>query len=269
VVTEASDSDLDARTNAVGLFNTARSYWQSAVNLQALSLKLSHANAPVTFLICHAIELYLKAHLRGHGSTVADIKKIGHHVPELAQVAKSRGLVLEPQSVELLSYIDDTDTAIEARYIVTGFKMAPPNESLIDLAQQLDQRVGAALRSEGFPVREEAFPQPRSSVQNDEVNDAEEYIPYMTAKDREIVAYLLHHNQRLFTADSDGGHAKLLLTKGIVRIAAKAGQHIDLENVPFEIPKHIWDVLDRHKQQSPYETDDDAPYPWRVHWMER
>lgn len=268
-MTESNQADIDSRTNAIGLFNTARSYWQSAVNLHALNLKVSHPGAPVIFLICHAIELYLKAHLRGHGSTVADLKKIGHHVPKLAAEAASRGLALDAEAAELLSYIDDADTAIEARYIVTGFKMAPTIEGLAGLAQKLDQKVGATLRSEGFPIREEVFPEPRSSVQHEEAQEVEDYIPHMTEKDREIIAYLLHHNQRMFTAESDGGHARLLLSKGIIRIAAKHGQHIDMENVPFEVPKHIWDVLVRHKQRFKYDSDDDAPYPWRVSWMER
>jgi hypothetical protein len=268
-MSEPKQTNADTRTNAVGLFNTARSYWQSAVNLHVLNLKVSHPDAPVTFLICHAIELYLKAHLQGHGSTAAELKKIGHHVPKLAEAAAARGLALDAETTELLSYIHDADTAIEARYIVTGFKTAPTNESLTDLARQLDQRVGASLRSERFSIREENFPQPRSSVQNDEALEVEEYIPHMTEKDREIIAYLLHHNQRMFTAASDGGHARLLFSRGIVQMAVKHGQHVSLENVPFEIPKHIWDALMKHKREFTYDADDDAPYPWREHWMER
>jgi hypothetical protein len=232
-------------------------------------LKVTHPSAPVTFLLCHAIELYLKAHLRGHGSNVADLKKIGHRVPPLAEVAIARGLELDAEFVELLSYIDDADTAIEARYIVTGFKSTPTNASLAHLAECLDQYVGASLISEGFPIKEERFSPPPDASQHDEAREVEEYIPYMTPKDREIIAYLLHHKQRMFTADSDGGHARLLLSRGIVRVAAKHGQHIDMSDVPFEVPRHIWDVLARNKEKFPYTADDDAPYPWRVHWMER
>ena len=61
----ASTIDDDERTNAVGLFNTARSYWRSAEYLNVANLSVTHPQAPVTFLFCHAIELYLKAYLRG------------------------------------------------------------------------------------------------------------------------------------------------------------------------------------------------------------
>jgi hypothetical protein len=63
--------DSDDRTSAVGLFNTARSYWHSAVYLNDASLELTHPLAPVTFLFYHAIELYLKADLRASGKAVA------------------------------------------------------------------------------------------------------------------------------------------------------------------------------------------------------
>src|ERR1700683_4784671 len=120
----------DERTSAVGLFNTARSYWRSAEYLNAANLKLTHPQAPVTFLLCHALELYLKSYLRGVGNSVAKLKQIGHHVSNLAKTAVSGGLHVTPDKFEILSHIDDTDIAIEARYIVTGFKNLPTNEAL-------------------------------------------------------------------------------------------------------------------------------------------
>jgi len=122
--------DDDERTNAVGLFNTARSYWRSAEHLQAAHLKITHPQAPVTFLFCHAIELYLKAYLRGIGNNVDQLKQLGHHVANLARSAIKSGLAIGPEHSEVLNHIDDADVAIEARYIVTGFKTVPTNEAL-------------------------------------------------------------------------------------------------------------------------------------------
>ena len=39
----------------------------------------------------------------------------------------------------------------------------------------------------------------------------------LNAKEREIIAYLLHRRERMFTADLDGGHATTLISRGIVR----------------------------------------------------
>jgi hypothetical protein len=268
-VNEENIQDAVDRTTAIGLFNTARSYWQSAINLEVLSLDVTHPAAPVTFMLCHAIELYLKSYLRGHGSTVADLKKIGHSLSKLSASATGRGLNLDAEGIEVISHIDAEGVAIEARYIVTGFKSAPTNEALANLAEQLDKKVGAALISEGFPIRTTQFKKPASLPQIDEAKDAEEYIEHMTEKDREIIGYLLHRNQRMFEADQSAGHARLLYSRGIVRIAAQHGQVIDAENVPFEIPKHIWDVLVKHKAKFPYDNSGDETHPWRVDWMVR
>jgi hypothetical protein len=95
---------------------------------------VTHPEAPVTFMLCHAIELYLKAHLRGHGSTGADLKTLGHGLARLAISSSEHGLNLDAQGSEVLSHIDAEGVAIEARYIVTGFKSMPTNEALSSLA---------------------------------------------------------------------------------------------------------------------------------------
>lgn len=264
----AKDIDDRDRTNAVGLFNTARSWWRSAEHLNAAALKVTHPQAPVIFLFCHAIELYLKAYLRGVETSLAQLKKVGHRVADLAKAASESGLDLRPEDFEVLAHIDETDMAIESRYIVTGFKTLATSEALSPVAETLDRAVCAALSKSGFAVRKEIF-QRFIPQRQDEVEKVEEYIPYMTQKDKEIIGYLLHHNLRMFECEPDGGHARLLLSRGIVQIAAKDGQHVDYSNVPFEIPLHVWDVLVKHKDKFPYVSDDDGADPWRVSWMER
>ncbi len=99
-----------------------------------------------------------------------------------------------------------------------------------------------------------------------------EYIPVMTPKEREILAYLLAHNQKTFTADSDGGHAASLLSRGIVIVVAQPGQRLDGRRVPMTIPDPIWDVLQQHKAEFPYtppENGEPETHPWRIPWMAR
>lgn len=55
---------LEDRTNEVGLFNMAESYWKSAAALHEASPRVTYALSPVLFLYYHTIELYLKAFLR-------------------------------------------------------------------------------------------------------------------------------------------------------------------------------------------------------------
>lgn len=92
----------------------------------------------------------------------------------------------------------------------------------------------------------------------------------MTEEEKQIIAYLLHKNQKTFTASSDGGHGATLLSRGVIVITAKAGQHIDMEDVPMAIPDHYWDVLSANKAHFPYQPvrkDGYEVHPWRVNWM--
>ena len=166
----ANEIDDEERTNAVGLFNTARSCWRSAEHLNAASLKVTHPQAPVTFLFCHAIELYLKAYLRGTGSDLARLRKLGHRVAHLAKAATESGLDLGQEHFEILAHVDDADVAIEARYIVTGFKRVPTNEALSSVAEQLDHAVCAALTKRGFALRHTKFDRPDPQQQENELD---------------------------------------------------------------------------------------------------
>ena len=68
-------------------------------------------------------------------------------------------------------------------------------------------------------------------------------IPFLTDVEREIIAYLLHHNQKLFEAEIDGDRASTLLAKGIIRTANTRARMIAFDGVPFEIPDYVWDVF--------------------------
>ena len=95
---------------------------------------------------------------------------------------------------------------------------------------------------------------------------AREYIPFMSDREKAIIGYLLAKNQKLFVAAHDGGHAKTLITVGIVKVALRGGQSFDLNNTPMMIPDHIWAVMVEHKDAFPSPTDMRV-HPWRVSWM--
>jgi hypothetical protein len=175
--------DDDERTNAVGLFNTARSYWRSAEYLNAAKLRVTHPHAPITFLFCHAIELYLKAYLRGTGSNLADLKKLSHRIVHLAKAATERGLELRPEVSEVLSHVDDADVAIEARYIVTGFAQRLPNEALGDAAGRLDDTICTALAAAGHPVRHERFDARQPAQKSELTADTTRVLVYLFGTD--------------------------------------------------------------------------------------
>jgi hypothetical protein len=99
---------------------------------------------------------------------------------------------------------------------------------------------------------------------------AEDYIQYMTDREKEIIAFLLAKNQKMFDAEIDGGYAAPLLSRGIVRIIMVQGQHADHDRVPMAIPDHIWDVLVRNRDKFRYAPPPQGkvePYPWRIPWQ--
>ena len=96
-------------------------------------------------------------------------------------------------------------------------------------------------------------------------------IPQMTPKEREIISYLLANNQRMFTSTVDGGYANTLISKWIVVRALLPGQTFTYNEMPFEVPEYIWDVLVKHKAEFRYDPPKEGeskPHPWRRHWLE-
>ncbi|HSZ75695.1 MAG TPA: super-infection exclusion protein B [Rhizomicrobium sp.] len=97
------------------------------------------------------------------------------------------------------------------------------------------------------------------------------YIPNMTDREKEILAYLLVKNQRTFIAAQDGGYAMPLISHRIVIRALQPGQVFSSENTPFVIPNHMWKTLNEHREKFlTHSIEPSANYePWRVPWMER
>ena len=99
--------------------------------------------------------------------------------------------------------------------------------------------------------------------------EARDFISYMTDKDREIIGFLLYHNQKTFQADSDGGYAASLIARGIIRVACKPGQVFDPSWMPFEIPDYAWTVLEQNRSSFPYKPPSNGEtekHPWAIHW---
>ncbi len=99
-----------------------------------------------------------------------------------------------------------------------------------------------------------------------------EFIPYMTDKNRAIIGYLLYHNQKMFQADQDGGYAAPLISKGIIRRSGVHGQAVDQTRMPFEVPDHVWSVLEKNREAFPYTpppAGEVEKHPWAIPWMVR
>jgi hypothetical protein len=143
----------DDRTTPLGLFNYARSYWQSGVLLHDARAKVTHPEAPVTLLLAHAIELYLKAFLRLRGMALMRSKTA------LATTLKSwlmkllHRLSLVGEDRDIAAILTEKESIRRGAYIETGYYQRPGLAALSRTCRSLDQSVSAALKDAGMSVQ--------------------------------------------------------------------------------------------------------------------
>ena len=141
------------RTTPLGLFNYARSFWQAGAHLIDASLGVTHQDAPVTMLLCQAIELYLKAFLRLNGYSKRELKQLSHQYEDIAKHAIKRGLPLSKRDQDVISFLAETNAFIGSRYHRTGPKKVLPGKTISKTCLRLDALIGDALQQCGEPVR--------------------------------------------------------------------------------------------------------------------
>jgi len=141
----------DDRTTAISLYNFAHSYWASASVLQASDVNATRPHAPVNYLYFHAIELFLKAHLRMTGLTVAEIKLVGHNMEKLASKAEELGLSLTESDFEVIKLVGEN--YLPMRCIQVGPLTIATTEALWGTCSWLFDTIGDGLLDSGVTKR--------------------------------------------------------------------------------------------------------------------
>ncbi len=185
----------------------------------------------------------------------------------------------DPKWLEILKASGWQTTALACAFgvflLLSRLGFLPPQEPLVTtlIVLALLVCVFLALASIGHTTVEIFQPRERFVLwmkRRQQRRTVRKYIPHMTDQEKEIVAYLLEKNQKMITADQDGGFAATLISQGILTIAARRGQVLDVLAVPFVVPDHIWDELMAQKEHFPYEpVKGREAHPWRVPWMLR
>jgi HEPN domain-containing protein len=147
-------SSENERSTPLGLFNFARSYWQSAVLLHSAKAPVSHPHAPVTLLLAHSIELYLKAFLGVKGIGINELKThFGHDFRALVEEAAAQGLSIDNEDREISDLLAEQESIRRSRYIETGYFRQPSLPGLSRMCRSLDGRVTEELRTAGANVQ--------------------------------------------------------------------------------------------------------------------
>jgi hypothetical protein len=146
-------NDEDNRTTDVGLYHYAMSYHSSALALRKAAVKATHPEAPIRMLFSHSIELFLKAFLRFQGKSVRELRRIGHDLAALAQLAQKDGLHFDDENLEVIAVLSENNGPLRARYIVAGCFQEVATQALARTARSLHDSVRQALRGAGRPIR--------------------------------------------------------------------------------------------------------------------
>jgi hypothetical protein len=143
--------------SAIGMFNYGHSYLGAARALFRLDWeqKETHSDSPIEFLFWHSIELFLKAFLLADGMDAKTLsgRKFGHNIQALWKECAFRGLHLSVKDAALLSYMPDTDSIIELRYLKVGVKTVPDIVEIEETSLNIYRTVGAKLKDRGIPTR--------------------------------------------------------------------------------------------------------------------
>ena len=116
--------------------------------------KVTHPDAPVTLLLAHAIELYLKAFLRLRGLGIDEVRNsFGHDFKKLVDEAASRGLDLMDEDMDIAAILTEKESIRRSRYIETGYYQRPGLAGLSRTCRSLDQSVSAAFNDAGMEIR--------------------------------------------------------------------------------------------------------------------
>ncbi len=99
-------ADEEKRSTAIGYFNFAETYRTAARTLRRSKAKATHKELPIRFLYYHAVEVYLKAHLRAHRIHPYELRtKYGHSAGSLSKKSVELGLVLDDDDEEVIRLI--------------------------------------------------------------------------------------------------------------------------------------------------------------------
>jgi hypothetical protein len=136
------------RTTAIGMFHFAQSYALSAKSLDENRINATHPDAPIRFLYCHAIELYLKAYLLFQGTTLSELKSnpLGHNLVNLVSKSVEFGLEITKEHQDAIQLANQGNLDdYRDRYIQTGYRTVVSPEVLSAVCCGLNQQIGGSI----------------------------------------------------------------------------------------------------------------------------
>jgi hypothetical protein len=128
---------------AVGYLTDAKSYFHSATVLDAHDDGVVHMS-PIYFLLCHTIELLLKAYLLANDVDAKELRKneVRHQLKALWKMSQDNGLNLTEHTIDVIDMLAPHHENHSFRYRETGYKRSPLSsevrKALADVMQKVE-----------------------------------------------------------------------------------------------------------------------------------
>jgi hypothetical protein len=147
----SSGASID-RYPPIGVFDFSVSYRAAAGPSAKQAFQATRFRDPISFLYCHAIELYLKAFLCLQKVSMSKLRGIGYDFITLLVRSRHKGLVIESKTNEIVELLTESSARGSARYLEVG--AVPGIEERGRGCQRFHKAVGEALAAAELPVRE-------------------------------------------------------------------------------------------------------------------
>lgn len=145
---------LDERTSARGLLNYAHEYFAGYELIQKQEPGPTAYFAVKYYLLCHALELTMKAWLKHNGATYTDLKKLGHDLEKIMAVLHDEHrLLFDARSQAMITLVNQHYSQKEFEYALRGAKSVPVITDLAGTVRLLMSKARFDILLDGDPQK--------------------------------------------------------------------------------------------------------------------
>ena len=125
-----NEEELEKRLTALGLIRYAWDFYRAFENLQEKNPQLTTMYEVKYYLLCHSIELAMKAFLRKKGYTRKQLMKIGHDLDKLIIILHENNVLIDVDSAIRTIMVNQYYKTKQFEYPQTGYKEFPSLEDM-------------------------------------------------------------------------------------------------------------------------------------------
>jgi len=124
------EQELEKRLTSRGLLMYAQDYYKAFEDLYLKYPEVIKMYEVKYYLLCHSIELAMKAFLREKGFTRKQLMEIGHDLEKLIRLLHDNGVLIDVESMERTFSLSDYYKSKQFEYPQIGYKALPSLENM-------------------------------------------------------------------------------------------------------------------------------------------